>query len=99
MITAKIKDVKKDVCIADNTPFLDVHFELLDDGEVVAERRHGFSLDTPEEAIADELGRYCTMWENDHKLAADAEKRAEAEKEADKVIEGLMATPEISPKE
>lgn len=87
--TAKITDAKKEFSLPDNASYLDVRFNILLDGEVVAERRLAFPLGTTKEAILAEVKAYCGMFENDHALAAEAQKRSEAEAEAEGVLEGL----------
>jgi hypothetical protein len=87
--TAKITDAKKMDYLADNTTVLDVAFDILLDGEVVAERRLAFPLGTSKEAITAEVKAYCQMYENDHALAAEAQKRAKDDAEADKVLDEL----------
>jgi hypothetical protein len=59
---------------------------------VVAERRLNFPIGTSKEAIETEVDKYCEMYENDHKLAAEAEKRSKDEAEADKVLAELIPT-------
>lgn len=87
--TAKIKDAKKMDYLVDNSTVLDVWFDILLDGEVVAERRLAFPLGTAEEAVIAEVKAYCQMFENDHALAAGAKAKAEAEAVADETINNL----------
>lgn len=87
--TAKITDAKIMDILSDNTKVIDVSFDLLLDGEVVAERRLSFPLGTTEEAITAEVKAYCQMFENDHASAAEAQKRSEAEAEAEGMLTAL----------
>lgn len=87
--TAKITDAKKEFSLPDNASYLDVRFDILLDGEVVAERRLAFPMGTTEEAITAEVKAYCQMFEQDHALAAEAAKRSEAEAEAESVLAKL----------
>lgn len=87
--TAEIKDAKKEFSLPDNASYLDIWFNILLDGEVVAERRLAFPLGTTKEAITAEVQAYCRMYENDHALAAEAQKRAEDDAEAEKVLDEL----------
>lgn len=87
--TAKIKDARKEFSLPDNASYLDVWFDIMLDGRAVAERRLAFPLGTTEEAILAEVKAYCQMFENDHALAAEAEKRSEAEAEAEGVLSAL----------
>lgn len=96
--TAKIREVNKEFSLPDNCSLLSVLFDILLDGEVVAERRLGFPVGTPEEEITAEVKKYCVMFENDHKLAAEAAERSEAEVAADEVAKSLTGR-ELSPDE
>ncbi len=87
--TVKITDAKKEFSLPDNDSYLDIWFEILKDGEVVAERRLAFPLGTTEEMITAELKAYCQMYENDYALAEQAAKKAEAEAEAESVLSDL----------
>jgi len=87
--TAKITDAKNEFSLPDNSAYLDVKFDILLDGEVVAERRLAFPMGTTQEAITAEVKAYCQMFENDHALAAEAAKRSEQEAEAENVLSGL----------
>lgn len=87
--TAKITDAKKEFSLPDNASYLDVRFDILLNDKVVAERRLAFPLGTTEEAITAEVKKYCQMFENDHKLAAEAAERQAQEAEAEKVVAGL----------
>ena len=87
--TAKITDATKEFSLPENKSYLDIRFDILLDGQVVAERRLGFPLGTDQDAILAELKKYCVMYENDHALAAEAAERSEKEAEGDKVLAGL----------
>jgi len=87
--SAIIVDAKKEYSLPDNSSYMDVKFNILLNGEVVAERRLAFPMGTTEEAITAEVKKYCGMFENDHALAAEAAKRSEQEAEAESVLQGL----------
>ena len=89
LYTAKIKEAKKEFSLPDNASYLDIWFDIMFDGEFVAERRLAFPLGTTEEAITAEVKAYCQMFEQDHALAAEAAKRSEAEAEAEVVLAKL----------
>lgn len=89
LYTAKIKDAKKDFSLPDNESYLDIWFDILLDDEVVAERRLAFPLGTTKPTIIAEVQAYCQMYENDHALATEAQKRMEDEAEAEKVLDDL----------
>ena len=87
--SAVIVDAKKEFSLPDNSSYMDVKFNILLNGEVVAERRLAFPMGTTEEAITAEVKKYCGMYESDHALAEEAAKRSEKEAEADAVLQGL----------
>jgi hypothetical protein len=87
--TAKIKDTKKEFSLPDNASYLDIWFDILLDGAIVAERRLAFPMGTTEETIIAEVKAYCQMFENDYALAAEAAKRSELEVEAESVLNNL----------
>jgi hypothetical protein len=87
--SAIITDAQKEHSLPDNKDYMDVRFNILQDGEVVAERRLAFPMGTDQETICAELKAYCTMFENDHALAAGAAKRSEDEAASEGVLSGL----------
>ena len=87
--TAKITGAKKEFSLSDNASYLDIRFDICLEGEAVAERRLAFPLGTTEEAILAELKAYCRMFENDHLLAEQSAKTAEAEAKAEEVLGNL----------
>jgi len=89
LYTAQIKDAKKEFSLPDNASYLDIWFDILLDGEIVAERRLAFPMGTTKDAITAEVQAYCRMYENDHALAAEAQKRAVDDAEAEKVLDEL----------
>ena len=89
MYSAKIKGAKKEYSLPDNSYYSDVSIDILKDGEIVAERKFAFPLDMTEEAIIAEVKKYLVMFENDHKLAADAMAKAEVEAKAEGVLNNL----------
>jgi hypothetical protein len=87
--TAEIKDAKKEYSLPDNSSYMDVWFDIMLDGEAVAERRLAFPMGTTEEAIVAEVGAYCRMFENDHVLAAQVAERTALEAESEVVLSNL----------
>jgi hypothetical protein len=87
---AKIKFARKGFSLPDNAPFMDIGFDIYQDDDVVADRRLAFPMGTSEETIKEEVDKYAIMFENDHLIAADAEKRSKEEAEAEKVFENLV---------
>lgn len=90
MITAKVKDASKAILQADNSEYLDVEFDLLDDaGEVLATKKLGFALDASAESIEAELAKYAQTYQNDMELAEKNKEREEAHAKADETIAQL----------
>jgi hypothetical protein len=86
MFTAQIKDIKSDVIQSSQTPFLDVEVDILDEqGAIVETRKFGYSADTSEEAIKEDLARFLRTYSDD--MA-----RTETNKEADELNEKANAT-------
>lgn len=97
--TAKITDVKKEVSLETNEPFLDVWFDILADGVVVADRRLAFPLTATEDEITEAVSNYCRMYKEDYKLAAEVQERSEAEAAADQVAISLKNKEISAPEE
>jgi len=87
--SAKITEAKKEFSLPDNKSYLDIRFDILREGKVIAERRLAFPLGTTDKEIFAELKKYCGMYQNDHKLAAEAGKRMKEEAEAEETLKGL----------
>ena len=87
--TANIKDARKEFSLPDNASYLDIWFDIILDGKIVAERRLAFPMGTSEEAIKLEVKSYCRMFENDHVLAAECAKRAEIEAKSEGILSNL----------
>ena len=87
--TAKITGASREHSLPDNVDYIDVRFDILLDGKVVAERRLAFPLGTTEEAITEQVKKYCQMFEEDNTRAAEVKARSEAEAEADSVLKNL----------
>lgn len=89
MYTAIIKNATLETSLTDNTEYVDVHFEIMLEGNVVAERRLAFPVGTSEEAIIEELRAYCRMYENDHRLAAEYALKVEQVAESESILASL----------
>lgn len=87
---AKITFARKGFSLPDNAPFMDIGFDIYQDDEVVAERRLSFPMGTSEETIKEEVDKNALMYENDHLIAAEAEKRSKEEAEAEEVFKNLV---------
>jgi hypothetical protein len=87
--TSKITDAKTEFFLAQNAEFMDIWFDILCDGVVVAKRRFSYPMGTPEEKIRADVANYPIMFENDIKTAAVAEANAKAKAEGQKVLEAL----------
>lgn len=90
MHTAQIKKVTKEVLQADNTNFLDITVEIVNDKDkVVAVRKLGFPFDTPEKEIKAEIKATVKQYEAELENAEREKLKAEAEENANKVVENL----------
>jgi hypothetical protein len=87
--TAKIKKAKEEFSLSDNSPYLDLGFDILLDGKVVAERRLAFPMGTKQEVMIEQVKQYLVMYENDHALAAKASQESEVKAASQKELEGL----------
>lgn len=85
--SAKITEIKKDRVIADGSEFIDIRFDILLDGEVVADRHLAFPIDATQEEIKAGVTANYKMFEADHASVA----KAEAQKVADEATEELVA--------
>jgi hypothetical protein len=89
LYTAKITDAKEEFIISDNAKVMDITFDILKDGKVVAERRLNFPLGTAEEDITQQIKDYLKMYEGDYAGAEKAAKAAEVKEASDKVLNSL----------
>lgn len=87
--TAKITEAREEFFLSENKPFMDIHFDILLDGKVVAERRLAYPIGTPASAIEADISAYCKMYEKDYELAAKAEANAKIKEESDKILNSL----------
>lgn len=85
--SAKITEIKKDRVIADGSEFIDIRFDILLDGEVVADRHLAFPIGATQEEIRAGVTANYKMFEADHASVA----KAEAQKVADEATEELVA--------
>jgi len=99
MFTAKIKDVKRDVYQASQTPFLDVEVEILnDEGEVVETRKYAYNADTPEETIVADIEKMLETYKSDLEIGEKSKAIMELNAKADATAESLIGA-EIAPTE
>ena len=96
MTKAKIKDSKIEFNLPENKKYLAVSFDLLseeldEEGNniVLGERILPFELDTNEKTITKAIKEYCDRYDEDSKLHEEAEKRSEAEANANEVSDKL----------
>lgn len=86
----KIVSISKDRMVVDQTEFLDVKFELLNDlDEVIESLSLGFKLSDSKEYISDELGKYLTTRIQDEERSLENASFDEMHKNADEVIYDL----------
>lgn len=88
-IDARITSVTKETLVEDGSQFLDVTFDILENGEVIATRKLGFPLGTPEDEIAEEVKRTAQGYKADIALFESRKDQEAADKQADIIIESL----------
>lgn len=99
MFTAKIKEVKRDVYQASQTPFLDVEVEILDEeGEVVETRKYAYNADTPEDVIVADIEKMLETYKSDLEIGEQSKTTMELNAKADATAESLKGV-EIAPSE
>lgn len=90
MYTAKIVDIKKDVMQVDQTPFLDVELEIINEkGEVAVTRKLGFPLDASDDFIKSEVAKYVKTYGDDIARSERTKEQDELHAKADTTIEAL----------
>jgi hypothetical protein len=89
LYTSKITDAKEEFSLADNAPFMDIWFDILCDGVVVAKRRFAYPMGTSEEKIRADVANYPVMYGNDIKTSEVAAANAKAKEEGQKVLSAL----------
>lgn len=88
-VDARITSVTTETLVEDNSRYLDVTFDILSDDEVIATRKLGFPLDTPQEEIEQEVKKTAQGYKADLLLAASRQEQEETEAKAQEVIESL----------
>ncbi len=89
MYSLKIKSVSKGVLQEDNSQFLDVELDFLQDGELVETKRLGFPMDTSSDDIEEECEKCLEMYVKDLQNAERSKEVEEIEKQADETIKEL----------
>lgn len=89
IIDAHITSVTTETLVEDNSRFLDVIFDILQDDEVIATRKLGFPLDAPQEEIEQEVKKTAQGYKADLLLAESRKEQEETEAQAQEVIESL----------
>jgi hypothetical protein len=87
--TAKITDAREEFFLAQNASFMDIWFDILKDGVVVAKRRLAYPLGTAKEVIEKDVQNYPKMFEQDILTSEKAAKEAEAKLASVKILEEL----------
>lgn len=88
-VDARITGITKETLVEDGSQFLDVTFDILADEEVLATRKLGFPLDTPEDVIAEEVKKTAQGFKADLALQESRQEQEEVDKQADETIESL----------
>ena len=84
---ARITEIKKDRVLADGSEFIDISFDILLDGEVIADRHLAFDIDATQEEVKAGVTANYKMFEADCASVAEAEAR----KVQDEATEELVA--------
>lgn len=92
MLSAQIKDIKKDTVQATGVQFLDVEVELLNGEEVVDVRKYAYPLDTPKEEILADIEKLIVLTEEEAAQAEASKEEVALQAKADETIEGLKGT-------
>ncbi len=80
----RVKDIKEETLVADNTQFLDVEVEILEDKKVVEVRKFGYPSGTTDKEVKADLDKFLKLFakeQDDAVLDAEKEqKNAESKK-------------------
>lgn len=87
--TLKIKDIKEETLIADNSQFLDVEVEILDGKKVVEVRKFGFTPETPEKEIKAALEKFIVLYNEESEHAVVEKEKAKVKAGSQKTITNL----------
>jgi hypothetical protein len=90
-IDARIIGITKEMLVEDGSPFLDVSFEIVENGEVLSTRKLGFPLDTPEKEIAEEVKKTAQGYKADLALAESRKLQEALDLKVDAAIESLTS--------
>ena len=87
---AHITNIQKETLVEDNSTYLAVSFDILDDeGTQIAHRKRAFPLDTPQEEIEKDV-KAEALNQKAELVSLEANKdTVEANSQADKIIESL----------
>lgn len=90
MFTLKIENVKREMHLATQIPFLDVEVSVLNEkGKKIETRKFAFKLDTPEEEITLDLAKFLEVYTDDVERYASLKDQRELHEKADKTAESL----------
>lgn len=89
MFKLRVKDTQKQTSVETSERYLDVDFEILKGEKVVAERKLGFPLDTPEKEVKEALKKYLKTFESEEKQKETQEGIDKQDKNAENVIAKL----------
>lgn len=87
--TAKITDAREEFFLAQNATFMDIWFDILKDGVVVAKYRRAYPLGTAKEVIEKDITNAPIQFAEDIRTSEVALANAKAKEESVKVLEEL----------
>lgn len=88
-VDARITGITKETLVEDGSQFLDVRFYILEGDKVLTTRKLGFSLDTAEDVIREEVKKTAQGYKADLALKESRKGQDELDSKADKTIESL----------
>lgn len=95
MLKVRILSANKDILQEDNSSFLDVHYEILNDAEeVVADRKRAFDFTVTSDEIKAELAKEAEVLEQEMVLAEENKDRDAADQKASSTIDELLSVEE-----
>jgi hypothetical protein len=87
----KIVDAKKDILQENNTPFLDVTYEILDGSNTLETRKRSFDIAATPDEIKAEIAKDVEVFAQEQELAIKNKEADEADKAASDTIENLLS--------
>ena len=88
-LTARNIKIVKDEVVATRELFLSVSADIYEGENLLETKKYGFSFDTPQENIVEEIAKSLTTYRSEKEQAEKNKERDDLESKADKVIENL----------